>query len=292
LTAFDELTITVNPQSPNQAPTVNAGSDQTVTLSAGTNLDGMVTDDGLPNPPGAVITTWSKISGPGTVTFANVNAVDTTASFSTDGIYVLRLTADDGDLTAFDEVTIEVNTSVPVTFEVRVSANSDDAEERATGRVGLNSSDLELVFDRDDQTVGIRFSGVSVPQGAVIINAYVQFQADETNNINPTELTIQGEANDDALTFTNTSGDISGRSATSAAVPWSPAPWMIKGEAGTDQQTPNIAPIVQEIVNRSGWMSGNSLVLIITGTGKRVAESYNGDQAGAPLLHVEYALQG
>jgi len=41
-------------------------------------------------------------------------------------------------------------------------------------------------------------------------------------------------------------------------------------------------------VNRSGWVSGNSLVLIITGTGTRTAESYNGDAAGAPLLHVEY----
>jgi hypothetical protein len=46
--------------------------------------------------------------------------------------------------------------------------------------------------------------------------------------------------------------------------------------------------VIQEIVNRSGWASGNSLVLIVTGTGKRTAESYNGDQAGAALLHVEY----
>jgi len=29
-------------------------------------------------------------------------------------------------------------------------------------------------------------------------------------------------------------------------------------------------------------------VIIITGTGKRVAESYNGDAPGAPLLHIEY----
>ena len=30
------------------------------------------------------------------------------------------------------------------------------------------------------------------------------------------------------------------------------------------------------------------MVFIITGSGERVAESYNGDQAGAPMLHVEY----
>lgn len=72
---------------------------------------------------------------------------------------------------------------------------------------------------------------------------------------------------------------------------WSPPPWTTKGEAGPDQRTPDITPVIQEIVNRPGWASGNSLALIITGAGKRTAKSYNGDQAGAPLLHVEYTTR-
>ncbi len=75
-----------------------------------------------------------------------------------------------------------------------------------------------------------------------------------------------------------------------AAVPWSPVAWTTRGEADPDQRTPNIASVIQEVVNRPGWASGNSLVVIITGTGKRTAESYNGDPAGAPLLHVEYTI--
>ena len=39
----------------------------------------------------------------GTVTFGNATAVDTTASFSEEGAYVLRLTANDGSLTTFDD---------------------------------------------------------------------------------------------------------------------------------------------------------------------------------------------
>ncbi len=69
---------------------------------------------------------------------------------------------------------------------------------------------------------------------------------------------------------------------------WDPVPWTTKGEAGPDQQTPDLASIIQETVNRSGWSSGNSLVIIITGTGTRTAESFNGDQNGAPVLYVEY----
>jgi hypothetical protein len=69
-----------------------------------------VTDDGLPDPPGVVTTTWSMVSGPGVVTFTNASALDTTADFSEQGAYVLRLTADDGQLTASDDIAIHLGT--------------------------------------------------------------------------------------------------------------------------------------------------------------------------------------
>jgi hypothetical protein len=171
-----------------------------------------------------------------------------------------------------------------MTMEVRVSASSDDAEERDTGSIALTSSDLELVFDGGGhQTVGMRFNGINIPPGANIINAYVQFQVDETIPADPTDLTIQGEKVAHAATFTVTNGSISSRPRTTAAVSWSPAPWLTVGEAGPDQQTPDIAPVIQEIVNQPGWASGNSLVVIITGSGERTAESYDGVPAAAPL---------
>jgi hypothetical protein len=30
------------------------------------------------------------------------------------------------------------------------------------------------------------------------------------------------------------------------------------------------------------------MVIIVTGTGERTAESYNGSPSGAPLLHIEF----
>ncbi|HRJ89227.1 MAG TPA: hypothetical protein PLN05_10945, partial [Pyrinomonadaceae bacterium] len=102
-------TPTPTPVPVNQAPVVNAGSDMTVTLPGTANMVGTASDDGLPNPPASVTTTWSTVSGPGTVTFGDVNALNTTASFSQAGTYVVRLTGDDGSLTATDEVTVTVN---------------------------------------------------------------------------------------------------------------------------------------------------------------------------------------
>jgi len=93
LTHSADVTITVNPPAPppNQAPSVNAGEAQIVTLPNAAILDGTVSDDGLPASPGIVTTLWSKVSGPGVVTFGNPNAVDTSATFSSLGSYVLRL---------------------------------------------------------------------------------------------------------------------------------------------------------------------------------------------------------
>jgi hypothetical protein len=93
----------------NQPPSVNAGPDQTITLPAVANLNGVVTDDGLPNPPGMVTVLWTKVSGPGTVTFGNATAAVTTASFSAPGVYVLQLTASDSQLQGSDQIQITVN---------------------------------------------------------------------------------------------------------------------------------------------------------------------------------------
>ncbi len=96
----------------NQAPVVNAGTAQTITLPALAMLSGGATDDGLPNPPAAVTYAWTKVSGPGTVAFGDAANAVTSASFSAAGTYVLRLTAGDSALSASAEVTV---TATPTT---------------------------------------------------------------------------------------------------------------------------------------------------------------------------------
>ncbi len=110
----------------NQSPTVNAGADQTITLPNAANLNGTVSDDGLP-AGSSVATTWSQVSGPATVTFANAHVTVTTATFSAAGTYVLRLTAGDSQLTASDDLTIAV-TPAPVSNQSpNVNAGPDQA---------------------------------------------------------------------------------------------------------------------------------------------------------------------
>ena len=287
-----ELSFT--PSTPgNGGPTVDAGADQSVTTATGATLDGTVSDDGLPTEIGIVTVTWSKISGPGTVTFANPNAVDTAATFSAIGVYALRLSANDGELSSGDDIVVTVTgANGEASLDIPISAGMDDAEERATGSVILGNGDLEFVEDQGgNQVVGLRFNNITIPAGAVVTNAYIQFKADETGS-STTALTIEAEATDDATRFFGASNNISARTRTSASAAWAPVPWTTVGERGSAQQTSNIAAVIQELVNRPGWSSGNSVAIIVSGSGKRTAESFNSDVAGAPLLHIDYIDAG
>jgi N-acetylneuraminic acid mutarotase len=94
----------------NQAPVVNAGADRSITTTS-TTLTGTASDDGLPNPPGALTYAWSMVSGPGTVSFSAPGALSTTATFSTTGSYTLRLAASDGALITTDDVVVTVGST-------------------------------------------------------------------------------------------------------------------------------------------------------------------------------------
>ncbi|MEW6405941.1 MAG: right-handed parallel beta-helix repeat-containing protein [Chloroflexota bacterium] len=173
-------------------------------------------------------------------------------------------------------------------LDIRVASGSNDAEEGAGGQMYRGSTDLELVTDSNTQTIGLRFGNVTIPPGATIVNAYIQFKVDEATSTS-TGLTISGEAAANAAAFSSTARNITSRVKTATRVVWAPPAWPTVGAQGTDQRTPNLAAIIQEIINQNGWTSGNSLVILITGNGKRVAEAYEGDGAGAALLHIEYS---
>jgi hypothetical protein len=106
LSSSDELLVTVHPV--NQAPAVTAGADQTIDLPNSATLSGTATDDGYPLGSSLHIT-WSKVSGPGDVSFSNAGSAASTATFSLPGDYVLRLAATDGTLSASDDISVTVN---------------------------------------------------------------------------------------------------------------------------------------------------------------------------------------
>jgi hypothetical protein len=189
------------------------------------------------------------------------------------------------------EVALESGSSggIVQTVLAQVASSADDSEEKAeSGATSLDSSDLELIeHEGDYQIVGVRFGGVAIPAGATIVDAYIEFVADQKDS-DPASLTFYGEATDDAPPFEDDNSDISTRSLTTASVIWSDIPpWTVVHEA---HRTPDLSPIVQEIVNRRGWKSGNAMAFIISGTGSRTAEAYDGEPVLAPKLVIRYQV--
>ncbi len=178
------------------------------------------------------------------------------------------------------------------TVDVRISSTVDDVEERVSdGDIWLASSDLEIVEDSGghggDQIIGIRFQGIDIPKGSTITNTYIEFTADESHS-GATSLTFEGQDTDDCSAFSASTSDVSSRPRTSASVNWSTVPaWS----SGRKYQTPDLSTLVQEIINRDGWVSGNDMAFIVSGAGKRVAETYDGESTKAALLHVEYTSE-
>ena len=180
---------------------------------------------------------------------------------------------------------VDATSGSPGTFEVRVTANSDDAEEKlSNGSMTYISNDLDLIkAGGADQEVGMRFLNVTVPAGATITNAYIQFHASKSDS-GVTNLTFRGEAADNPVTFTTTDYDLTTRAKTTASAAWSVPAWT----SGTNYQTTDLTAVVQEVVDRGGWASGNAIALYVTGSGSRLADAYDGDAANAPLVHIDY----
>jgi len=119
-------------------------------------------------------------------------------------------------------VTVTSSSGGSQALDVAVGSSSDDAEDPIGLKVRLES-DLDIVDADVNQTIGLRFTGISVPAGATIVNAYVQFRSKDITT-GPVSLTIQGQASDNPGTFTTAIGNISSRPRTGRPSAGSPRP--------------------------------------------------------------------
>ncbi|MCZ7647410.1 MAG: PQQ-binding-like beta-propeller repeat protein [Planctomycetota bacterium] len=169
---------------------------------------------------------------------------------------------------------------------ILVGHSKDDAEEAPDGKVVFNSSDLELVEEAGSQVVALRFTHLPLAREQAIARAWIQFEVDEVSAA-PCELLIQAHAADNAPRFKADSKSLSALPRTKAQVAWSPAPWKEEDLAGVDQRTPDLAPLLREILARPGWEKDGAVAFLVTGTGKRVARAFDYEEDSAPRLVVE-----
>ncbi len=161
-----------------------------------------------------------------------------------------------------------------------ISSSYDDASESSDG--DMNRTDNDFHFG--DRTAGLRFRSLAIPQGATITSAYITVTA-EGDKTESTEVKIYGEDVNDASAFSSSDDDITDRTKTSNSSTWNPGSWTKYDEYNTS----DLSTIVEEIVGRTNWSTGNDMVFILKKiNGHRDAYTYDGSSSKAPVLVVVY----
>lgn len=139
---------------------------------------------------------------------------------------------------------------------------------------------------------GLTFKNIIIPRNASILEARIGMAADGAYS-NALQVRIGGLALDNGYDFTDVAGhrpsDQWTAGVTSNIVPWTFSDAWVDL---TYYQTPDIKTIIQEIVNRGGWNSGQNLSLIIrnnnspvAGAVRSIKDSYSGYR---PVLLVKW----
>ncbi len=150
-----------------------------------------------------------------------------------------------------------------------ITTVEDDGQLSTDGTIAPG---VALVMEQGSNLM-LRFSGIEIPQGAVLRSAYVQFTAADDGEGDPV-LSISGVLADGET----------------GPVTWAPAPWA-SGDSGPQQRTPDLSRVIGEVV-AGGWEADDVLALVIsaTGSGQRSAVAFDQDPESAPSLRLQFAL--
>ncbi len=180
-----------------------------------------------------------------------------------------------------DAVSPEIITSI--------SQSQDDAYEVDT-LVTTDSDNLTLSQGTNLVTTGLRFSGLNIPQGAVITRAYIRFTSNLAN-AGATDLTLRAELTNNASAFATSAGNLTSRTTGSQSVLWNmDNDFPLSGESII---TPDISSVIQEVVDQSAWCGGNAINVLIEGQGSssssaRVVDGFDEGTGLSPQLVVIY----
>lgn len=143
---------------------------------------------------------------------------------------------------------------------------------------------------------GMRFTNITIPQGATIDTAYLTLRADASYAVTVVKSRISAEDVDNPATFADSGAAFDARWAarTAARVDWDNIPAWTKDE---DYNSPEIKTVIKEIVDRGGWNSGQAMVIFWedfddrsthTNLCWREAYAYEGSITYAPKLVIEF----
>lgn len=174
-------------------------------------------------------------------------------------------------------------------FIVQIVAGDDDVNE-SSGQFELNQQTVWIGNGEEttDQYLGFRFRNVNIPNASVIHSAHLEVFP-ITDSWIPLSYDLYAEAADDSKPFTDDNLPSQRELTTANVVHVSNVMWPGKLWYPLD----DIADVLQEVIDRPGWESGNSLTIIALGTeeggafGRKFFAAYEGSPAYAVRLVID-----
>jgi hypothetical protein len=174
------------------------------------------------------------------------------------------------------------------TITPTIAADADDGN-TTTAPAFSNTS---VVFGDDTAETRnsfFRFATTNIPPGAAIVSAKITFTALQNRAVDDVNCRIFANDVDNSTAPTN-AAEHNALVRTTASVDWDAIEaWT----AETEYDTPDFTVVIQEVVNRAGWASGNALTVLIDENGSdsgalRVPYDFNDDTNKDAVLTVVY----
>ena len=138
-------------------------------------------------------------------------------------------------------------------------SEDDGYNQGGNNSLALGFGNFHIGYDTEDANhAAVRFPNVTVPQGAIILNAYIDIEAHSSVDIMTCRVDIHGQKSSTAAILVDYV-ELCSRPLTTHKVAWHPGAWV----ATTHYQTPALTDIVQEIVSQSAWASGNAMLFTL-----------------------------
>jgi len=234
--------------------------------------------------------------GPFTKWLADTN--ETSASFSGEAghTYAFYSVATDNtgnqeDIPSIPDATTSIK-GVELVWQGQVSSSQDDGYAFKNEFQNLAFDVLKVgpsnFYPLPYYVSGMVFEDVNVPQGSQIVSVRLEICSHNEHLTDDVFGTITAEDSDNAVAFSIFSS-VNDRPTTSASADWDLVePWL----PNTWYESPDIAEVIQEVINREGWSQGNSLALLYSTRthdgGYRQFSSYDRGIDYAPKLEITY----
>jgi thermitase len=168
--------------------------------------------------------------------------------------------------------------------DLKIKGGNDDSLEKTYNGAAYTKGGT--MYIGSGRINGFRFANVPIPRGSTIVTATMRLYCYlyGTQHI---ILRYAGEATPNSRPFLSSRFDLSSRSTTKAQIVDTPSAWTNRNY----NASPDLAPIIQEIINKPGWKQSNPLSLLVKnngGAGIRLITAFEGNSSHAAILHVEF----